>query len=111
MSKYIKKVNWPLVEVEDGFEGDGTVTINMDAVAIVWPRVNGHYHYGVKLKNGDWFEFISEGALKELQELIMTRKEVKTTFNIPGGLPIDGVIELMHEGQTMQEWLEENGQA
>ena len=111
MSKYIKRVNWPLVEVDDGFEGDGTVTINMDAVAIVWPRVNSCYHYGVKLKNGDWFEFISEDALKELQELIMTRKEVKTKFNIPGGIPINSTIEMMHEGQTMQEWLEEEGQA
>lgn len=111
MSKYVKKVNWPWVEVEDRCEGEGTVTINMDEVAIVWPRVNGHFHYGVKLKNGDWFEFISEGALKELQELIMTRKEVKTKFNIPGGLPVDCVTELMHEGQTMQEWLEENGLA
>lgn len=110
MSKYIKKVNWPLVEVEDSFEGEGTVTINMDAVAIIWPRVSGQFHYGVKLKNGDWFEFIPEGALKELQELIMERKEVKTTFNIPGCLPVNSVIELMHEGQTMQEWLEENGQ-
>lgn len=111
MSKYVKKVNWPWVEVDDGFEGEDTITINMDRVSTIWPRVNGHYHYGIRYKDGGWFEFLSKEALQELQELVISRKVVKTSFNLPGSLPIDTELELMHEEQTMQEWLEENGQA
>ena len=111
MSKYVKKVNWPWVEVEDGFEEEETITINMNDVAAIWPRVNGHYHYGVRYRDGGWFEFLSKEALHELQELVANRKVAKTSFNLPGSLPIDTELELMYEKQTMQEWLEENGQA
>ena len=112
MSKYVKKVNWPWVEITDGFsEEDGTVTINMDRVSTIWPHVNGHYHYGIRYKDGGWFEFLSKEALQELQELVISRKVVKTFFDLPGALPNDTELELIHEKQTIQEWLEENGQA
>lgn len=113
MSKYIKKVNWPWVEIEDGFEGEHTVTINMDAVAIVWPRVNGHYHYGVKLKNGDWFEFISEDALKELQDLLMKETSEDSDLNsAANGLKwLNDLFTNNEESQSVLDWLKENGQA
>ena len=113
MSKYIKRVNWPWVEIETAFiNPPGTMVINVNDITAVWPYPNGKYIDGIRLKDGKWIEdLFTVDALKELQELIMTRKEVKTKFNIPGSLPINSTIEMMHEGQTMQEWLEEEGQA
>lgn len=111
MSKYVKKVNWPWVEVEDGFEGEDTITINMDLVSTIWPRVNGHYHYGVRYKDGGWFEFLSKDALQELQELVMLHNNQTQRGYPVGVLPINERLEFTHEDQTMREWLEENGQA
>ena len=74
MSEYIKKINWPWVEVDDMFEEEGTVTINMNEVELIWSRINGQYHCGVKFKDGSWFEFISKDVLKELQELLINRQ-------------------------------------
>ena len=107
MSKYIKRVNWPFVEIEDNFEGINNIIINMNDVSAVWSRVNSRYHYGVRYKNGDWFEFLSQEALEELQDLIMNHQ---TTKNGIGSLY--GIIdpELLNESQSLYEWLNDEGQ-
>lgn len=72
--KYIKRVNWPWVEVADYYtdpDPDETLIINIDEVAVVWSRTNTKYRAGVKLKSGDWIEIISADALKELKNLII----------------------------------------
>ena len=109
----IKKINWPWVEVDDGFSEGGTVTINMDNISTIWPRVNGHYHYGVRYKDGSWFEFLSKESLEELQELVMTHNTQNySEFTFPVGvLPVTESLDRAHEDQTMREWLNENGQS
>lgn len=70
--KYIKRVNWPWVEIDDYYTDiDETLIINIDEVAAVWSRTNTKHRAGVKLKSGDWIEIISGAALKELKNLIM----------------------------------------
>ena len=74
--KYIKRINWPWVEVTDGFsdgvsDSETSVVINMNDVSTIWSRSNPMYHYGVKYKDGGWFEFISQDALIELQDVVM----------------------------------------
>ena len=70
----IKNINWPWIEVEDKFEPEGTIVINIDEIAYVWDRYTGQYRYGIKLKNGDWLEQVSKEGLKELKELLMKVK-------------------------------------
>ena len=72
--KYIKRINWPWVEIIDNFRpGEETLLINIDELTTVWSRKGTKYYAGVRYKNGDWCEdlFPTE-ALKELKELIMT---------------------------------------
>ena len=111
MSKYIKNVNWPWVEIRDAFGGDGTIVINVDEIAAIWDNPNTVYKYGVCFRDGTWNSNFQVGGLTELKELVMNRKTIKAPDSIPwiGGL--DCKIEMMHENQTLYEWLNENGQA
>lgn len=71
--KYIKRVNWPWVEIVDFFTGPvgETMIINIADVAAVWSRTDSKYRSGIKLKNGDWLEMFCVNAIKELKDLIM----------------------------------------
>ena len=112
MSKYIKNVNWPWVEIRDAYEGDGTIVINMNEVSGVYDKSDNMYKWGVRWKDGSWLDNFSEEALAELKELVMNRRSIKTSMNIPGGVGVqDYEIEMMHENQTLYDWLNENGQA
>lgn len=71
--KYIKRVNWPWVEIVDNYgPEEDTVVINVNEITTVWTRKNTKYYAGVRYKNGDWCEALwSTDALKELKNLIM----------------------------------------
>lgn len=74
--KYIKRINWPWVEVDDAFsDRETSIVINMNDVSAIWSMSNPMYHYGVKCKDGSWFEFISQDALIELQDVVMNMRE------------------------------------
>ena len=74
MDKFIKRVNWPWIEVLDNFVPEGeTIVINMDEISMIWARNNTKYISGIQLKNGNWIQGLSTNAIKEIQELIMTR--------------------------------------
>ena len=104
--KYIKKINWPWVEVIDNFEGESTITININSIDVVWPNKNGYYSAGIRMKNGDWLEdHLPVNALKELQDLIINRHST-CEHSVMSYNP-----EILHEEQTMYEWLNEEGQA
>ena len=77
MSKYIKRINWPWVEIIDSFGPDeDTIIININELTTIWSRTNTRYYSGIRYKNGDWCEkLFSDEALKELKELIMTHVE------------------------------------
>ena len=111
MSKYIKNVHWPWVELRDAFGGDGTIVINVDEIVAIWDNPNTAYKYGVCFKDGSWYSNFQVGGLTELKELVMNRKTIKTSMNIPGMALQDYEIEMMHENQTLDEWLNENRQA
>lgn len=71
--KYIKRVNWPWVEIQDSFEfEDGTVVINVNDITLIWDRAQGKYKYGVMFKHGDWFDHLVDEALAELKDLMIT---------------------------------------
>lgn len=73
MDKYIKRINWPWVEVFDNFvPGGETIAINMDEVSMIWARNDTKYVSGIQLKNGTWIQGLSSAAIKEVQELRMT---------------------------------------
>lgn len=111
MSKYIKNVNWPWVEIRDAYEGDGTIVINMNEVSCVYDKSDTIYKWGVRWKDGSWLDNFSKEALAELKELVMNRKVIKTPVSLPGIGGVDCEIEMMHENQTLYDWLNENGQA
>lgn len=105
MSKYIKKVNWPWVEIVDEFES--TIIINTNDIIAVWDNSSTIYNSGIRWRNGNWWSIFSDEALTELKELLMNRKTIKTSMNIPGMELQDYEIEMMHENQTLDEWLNE----
>ena len=115
MSKYIKNVNWPWVEIRDAFGGDGTIVINVNEIAAIWDNPDTIYKYGVCFKDGAWNKNFQVGGLTELKELVMNRKIIKfptssvspVSFTGIGGL--DCEVEMMHENQTLYDWLNENG--
>ena len=73
MSKYIKRINWPWVEIIDVFSPEEkTIVLNINECTTVWSRTNTKYYSGVRYKNGDWCTILSSEALEELKEIIMT---------------------------------------
>jgi hypothetical protein len=111
--KYIKRVNWPWVEIEDGFDGlggqDSTLVINVNDIIMIWDRSNSSYRYGVRLKDGSWFEPISKDGLNELKDLIMTHKS--THENLLSTILSDNDLDTIYESQELYDWLNEEGQA
>ena len=101
MSKYIKKVNWPWVEIVDEFES--TIIINTDDIIAVWDNSSTMYNNGIRWRNGNWWSIFSDEALTELKELIMNRKTINTPVSLPkiGGL--DCEVEMMYENQTLYD--------
>ncbi len=69
--KYIKRVNWPWVEIIDNYTPEDTIIINIDDIAAVWSRYNTRYRGGVRFTHGEWSEVLSVNALRELKNLIM----------------------------------------
>ena len=110
MSKYIKNVNWPWVEIQDDFTGpENTITINVNEIVAVWPRMKTCFKSGILLKDGTWLQdHFCGDALKELKDLIITHKDYSGT--LPGYLTAHTSIEDLAGEQSMFEWLEENGQ-
>lgn len=127
--KFIKKVNWPWVEVDDGFSGSGTVLINMNEVTMIWDRAQGKYKYGVQFKGGNWFDLITEDGLRELKDLLLNKTQWSEWGSIipkigpepkPSINPLSPVESMrfvevdpdtLHEKQSLHEWLNEEGQA
>ena len=107
MSKYIKKINWPWVEIEDDFKT--TVVINVNEISAVWDNSSTMYKNGIRWKNGTWNDNFPDESLAELKKLIMNYKPIST----PNDICIINAddLELMHENQTLYEWLNEEGQA
>ena len=103
--KYIKRINWPWVEVIDNFEGESTITINVYSIDVVWPNKNGYYSAGIRMKNGDWMEdHLSVDALRELQDLLFTKRSIYE-YSVMSYDP-----ERLYEKQTLYDWLQEEGQ-
>ena len=100
MSKYIKKVNWPWVEIKDDF--DTSMIVNVDNICAVWDNSSTIYKSGIRWKDGAWNDIFPDEALAELKELIMNRNVIKAST-------VD--IERMYENQMFNEWLYEEGQA
>ena len=69
--KYIKRVNWPWVEIVDNYTPEDTIVININDITAVWNRYNTKYHGGIKFVHGEWSEVLSVNALRELKNLIM----------------------------------------
>ena len=69
--KYIKRVNWPWVEIVDNFEPEDTIVININEISAVWSRYNTRYNGGIRFVHGNWSEVLSVNALRELKDLIM----------------------------------------
>lgn len=78
---YIKKVNWPWVELETGFYGQDsglkepiTAAINMDDVDAVWDCSNIKYKSGIRFKDGSWLDGVFiDAAITELKKFIMEK--------------------------------------
>jgi len=51
--KYIKRVNWPWVEIVDNFEPEDTIVININEIAAVWSRYNTRYNGGIRFVHGN----------------------------------------------------------
>ncbi len=111
MSKCIKNVNWPWVELRDAFEGDGTIVINVNEIAAIWDNPDTLYKFGVCFKDGTWNTNFQVEGLTELKELVMNRKTIETPVFSQGIGGLDCKIEMVHENQTLYDWLNENGQA
>ena len=114
MSKYIKKVNWPWVEVYNGYKEGSIATINMEDISAIWPWTNSFDdHYGIMFKNGNWIGHFSTEALKELQDLLMKETSEDGDLNsAANGLKwLNDLFTDNEESQSVLDWLKENGQA
>ena len=69
--KYIKRINYPYVEIRDNYNGGGTHVINVEAIAQVYDRA-GVYKHGILFKDGTWDENYHVLGLAELKEYLMT---------------------------------------
>lgn len=111
MSKYIKRVNWPWVEIEDTYvnPSDKTIVINTDDISAIWNRESG-YKWGIKMKDGSWLDHFSPEALDELKDLLMNSEKTKTINHTDDmrDVVVDHAIE--YGDQSMIDWLKENGQ-
>ena len=100
MSKYIKGFNSPYLKFESG---NVTRVINVnEIVEIKYYGTDSAYIY---YKSGFNHE-VNIAAAKELDDFLMNHTVEK--LNIFGNVTD---IDMMGEKQTLQEWLEENGQA
>lgn len=106
MSKYIKRINWPWIEIEDHF--NTTEVININEITAVCDNSSTIYKYGVRWKDGTWRDSYPKEALAELKDLLMNHQN---TQNGVGSLY--GIIdpELLSESQSLYEWSNENNQA
>jgi len=77
--KYIKRINWPWIEILDNFSGDEqTVVININECTAVWNRTGTRYYSGIRYKDGHWCEdLISSEALEEVKDVIMTHNNLE----------------------------------
>lgn len=79
--KHIKisfKLNALWVEVEDRYTDPiGTSVINFEDISAVYDRETGYYKNGIRLKDGSWYENVSNESLKELKEYLMGRIKEK----------------------------------
>ena len=100
MSKYIKGFNNPFLKIESG---NAIRIINTDDIAELMYYGNAAYiHY----KSGYNHE-INIKTAHEIDEFLMNHKIINV--QLPGGITTD--VDMMHDEQTLLEWLEENGQA
>ena len=75
MSKYIKNVNWPWVEIDDGSE-ENSYAINMEDVSAIYTNPKSYYKYGIRFKDGSWLDNFYRDALVELKDLVMSREKL-----------------------------------
>ena len=101
MSKYIKKINWPWIEIEDVW-GD-TVVININEISAVWDNANTIYKHGIRFKDGTWSDIYKIDSLVELKTLLMN---YNSKYNTDIG-SLYGFIdpELLKENQDLNEYL------
>jgi len=100
MSKYIKGFNSPYLKFESG---NVTRVINInEIVEIMYYADNAYIYYKSRLNHE-----LNIATAKEIDEFLMNHKTVR--LPMVGGIEMD--VDMMHEEQTLLEWLNENGQA
>ena len=106
MSKYIKRINWPWIEIEDYF--NTTEVININEITTVCDNSSTMYKSGIHFKDGTWRDSYPKEALAELKDLLMNHQNVQS-----GTGSLCDIIdsELLSESQSLYEWLNENNQA
>lgn len=106
MSKYIKRINWPWVEIEDCF--NTTEVINVNEITTVCDNSSTIYKSGIRWKDGTWRDSYPKESLAELKDLLMnyqnTQNEIGSLYSIINP-------EVLNESQSLYEWLNENNQA
>ena len=73
--KYIKRVNWPWIEIDDGSKENNSYVINMDDVSAIYTNPKSYYKDGIRFKDGSWLDNFYRDALVELKDLVMTKEK------------------------------------